>query len=301
MTAQSLTQTLQKSVFTQQVQYGELDCIQVRHPFFSADLLLQGAHLLSFKPNDKNDWLWLSETAEFRKGVSVRGGIPVCWPWFGNPDRNPDKVQEFILDPHSAPAHGIARAVDWQLTAVNESSDAVELTLELPEVDSQVWSGGATAKIVFTFTKSGLTVNLITLAGDQAVSFSQALHTYFPTSDISATRVQGFHGFAYVDALDDWSEKQQRGDIHFSEETDRIYTAGPLQTLVTPEQTLELNCNSASAVVWNPWVEKSKRLSQFPHDAWQRMFCVESANALHDYVTLQPNESHSLTLSLRQR
>lgn len=295
-----LTECLAPYSFCHAAQKGELEAIEINHPLFRAEVLLQGAQLLSFKPKNQLDWIWLSEEAEYKKGTSVRGGIPVCWPWFGNADKNPEEVQAMI-GAESAPAHGFARTQDWVLKEVSESESAVCLTLALEVEASALWQAKATLTLEIEFSQTNLSLSLITQAHEQSIELTQALHTYFPTSDIYQTRVVGFDACSFTDALDNWSEKLQKGDILFTEETDRVYQAkaNTIQRLVTPEQVLTLEANSQSAIVWNPWVKKSEGLSQFDNTAWQRMFCVETANALADKVSLQPGQSHCLSLVIK--
>jgi len=278
----------------------ELTCLEIRHPLFTADLLLQGAQLISYAPEGEQNWLWLSELAEYKSGKSLRGGIPVCWPWFGNTDKNPPAVQAQIKDINSASAHGFARERDWHITELEEDDESILVILTLTDCTHSLWRSSLSVEAEFRFTGSCLSLTLTTENIDEkTVSFSQALHTYFPTADISKTRVAGFDGTTYIDTLDNWQEKQQRGDIEFREETDRIYYAEEPVTLQTPGYQLELNTQgSSSAVVWNPWIEKAKALSQFADDAYQRMFCVETANAAADAITLAAGESHSLRLLL---
>lgn len=278
----------------------ELDCLQIRHPLFSADLLLQGAQLLHYAPQGQDNWLWLSARAEYKKGVSVRGGIPLCWPWFGNAAMNPEAVKALITTPAEAPAHGFARARDWVLTEVYEDNEDVVLTLNLSDTTHPMWQAGLSADAEFRFTASSVSLVLTTHnKGDKPVTFSQALHSYFPTSDISATHLRGLEGSRYIDTLDGWQSKTQTGEVTFTAETDRIYYGEENISLQTPEHTTELSSQgSNSCVVWNPWTEKSLRLSQFAADDFKRMFCVETANALDDAITLAPSESHSLSLLL---
>ncbi|MFT6423222.1 MAG: glucose-6-phosphate 1-epimerase [Thalassolituus sp.] len=291
---------------------GELDGIEINHPTFSAYVLLQGAQLLEFSLNNEA-WIWLSEDAEYKTGTSVRGGIPVCWPWFGNADKNPGEVQEYITA-DTPPAHGFVRTQDWTLQRVDESDDTVILLLGLEVAPSAVWKGAAKVELKITLSTSGLVLSLTTAAGEQPIAISQALHTYFPTDDIHQTRITGYDGLIYTDALDNWESHCQDGDIVFTGETDRIYHNAPLdlksgakkesdpvtntQILNTPSLKLALESTTASAVVWNPWIEKSARLSQFANDAWQRMFCVETANVLDDFASLQPRECFTLTMKL---
>lgn len=297
-----------QSAFCSHIRRGELDCIQIDHPFFQATLLPQGAQLISFKTTESdNDWIWLSEDAQYKKGTSLRGGIPICWPWFGDADKNPDPVQASLATNVKLPAHGFARTSDFQLVELYEATDRIELTLVLDVDRSDLFLPDLLLSARFCFTKQGMTLELITKnQGAQPASFSQALHTYFPTSAIDQTHIQGLSGARYYDCLDAWQLKEQQGNIAFSAETDRVYQLSapaeadprPLR-LVTPESTrLLASKGSNSAIVWNPWIAKAARLSQFPDDGWQRMFCVETANAMDDLVTLEAGESYHLTLTL---
>ena len=279
---------------------GELECLVIRHPLFRADLLLQGAQLIHYAPATEANWLWLSEQAQYRRGVSVRGGIPVCWPWFGNADKNPPAVQSNITAVTDAPAHGFARERDWTITQAEEDDNAVMLVLTLENTRHPQWQTALGLEAEFRFTASSVSVTLTTEnSGSDTVSFSQALHTYFPTADIGTTRIEGFDGCRYIDTLENWKEKIQAGAITFNGETDRIYFGEDPLTLITNDYSAELNAQgSQSSVVWNPWTEKAQRLSQFADDAYLRMFCVETANAAADAIRLAPADSHSMSLLL---
>ena len=133
-----LAKCLAPYVFCNANKRGELDVIEVSHPFFKAALLLQGAQLLSFQPTDQQGWIWLSEQAEYKRGTSVRGGIPICWPWFGDADKNPKAVQDMI-GTEKPPAHGFARTQDWTLTKIREDCHQVELSLQLEVTASELW------------------------------------------------------------------------------------------------------------------------------------------------------------------
>lgn len=284
---------LQQSAFCRLIKRQELDAIQVKHPLFTAEILLQGAQLIQFTPQNKSDWIWLSPEAQFLKGEAVRGGIPICWPWFGVPEKNPNAVQASI---HSAASHGFAREKEWALAELTESCHGVTLSFRLRDIQS--WPFDAEVSATFTLGRS-LSIDLTTEnRGHQPFSISQALHTYLPTPDIEQTQIFINHHCSYVDALDNWQPKQQTNAISFNQEVDRIYRSGGPFFIRTPTQTLKLLSNSQSAVVWNPWIEKSKRLSQFGINRYQEMFCVETANVLDDYVTIDSGQSHRLTMEL---
>lgn len=283
---------------------GELDALSIDHPNFTATLLLQGAQLISFQTKNAtgeptDNWLWLSEQAAYKTGVSVRGGIPICWPVFGVFDCNPDAVkQSFANDSVRMAKHGSARLESFELIDQQVSDTQVILQLRYSE---QAY--GLQLDATFTFSQAALDVRLVTVnTGDASLSFSQALHTYFPTSDINQTAVQGFDGATYTDTLHDWSQITQVGEVRFSSEVDRIYHASPHMHIAASLQTYDITTTgSASTVVWNPWVENAKSLSQFADDAYQQMLCVEVANAHVDAVTLAGGETHTLHMRIKRK
>ena len=299
-----------KHVFCQKIKIDQLEAIKVVHPLFQATLLLQGAQLIEFSPNNiKKNLLWLSDSVEYKEGKPLRGGIPICWPWFGNLDQNPAAIQNQIQQP--ANAHGFVRSIPWEIISINESCQKVEIVLGVTsnEKSKTFWPFEFNLEARFVFSNK-LEVELITSnTGNKKFAISQALHTYLPTTDIGKTYIHNAHSSSYIDALDNWKEKTQTGRIGFSEETDRLYFF-PAKTdtspyyklrIESPEQQLELQShNSQSAVIWNPWIEKSKRLSQFKADDYQRMYCIETANVMSDHQVLMPNKKQSLKLELSQ-
>lgn len=290
---------LRKTRFCFHHREGALPAIAIDHPQFSASVLVQGAQLVRFNPKGGPNWLWLSEREPFLPGKAVRGGIPICWPWFGDPDRNPERVRQHI---NSSEAHGLARQIDWQLEQIDESDEAVTLSLSLDSAQFEAgsWLGQAQVSVQFRFSGQALDVSLKSCnTGAEPVHISQALHSYFPTAEIQRTEILGLDGERYIDALDHWHEKRQLGPILFEGETDRIYDASAPMDLKVPDAVLHLRQQGAAkAVVWNPWDDKAGRLSHFAADAWQRMFCVETANVLDDAVCLEAGISHTMSFRL---
>ena len=302
-------------IFCQQVKIDQLEAIKIEHPLFSATLLLQGAQLIEFTPsNSTKNLLWLSDNVEYKKGKPLRGGIPICWPWFGNVDKNPAEIQHQIINSekdNTPSAHGFVRSIPWQVTSIQESCHHVEITLALSSnaESKALWPFEFNLEARFVFSNK-LEVELTTTnTSNKAFAISQALHTYLPTQDIRKTYIHNAHNSTYIDALDSWKEKTQTGRIGFSEETDRLYffpakaknnTQYELRIESPGQQLVLKNTQSQSAVIWNPWINKSKQLSQFKADDYQYMYCIETANVMSDYVVLEPNQKQSLTLELRQ-
>lgn len=291
---------LENARYTQLETLGELEAIRIRHPLLEATVVLQGAHLVHFAPAGEDNWLWMSPLARFEKGVAIRGGVPVCWPWFGDPGHNPAPVKSLV---DTDKAHGFARTALWSVDQLEELEEAVNLTLVLDAAGppgNTPWQGQARVSLTLSFSPEDLTLALTTRnTGTGPLAITQALHTYLPTEQVSATRIRGLEGAHYLDTLDDWNPKHQEGTVTFDGETDRIYQAAPELHIHSPDRTCRLaSRGSASTVVWNPGPEKAARLSDFPDDAWTGMLCVETANAADDYRELQPGASHTLSATL---
>lgn len=292
----ALGKTLSSVALTQ---LDELPALRVRNAAAEALIVLRGAQVLEFVERGRQPLLWLSERAEFRRGQTIRGGIPVCWPWFGDLARNPDPVRQLAGEPAAAPAHGLVRAQDWLLHAIDERPDQTEITLRCPTLPAH-WPH-ATELLLTIGVGRTLTLQLTTKnTGATPLALTQALHTYFAVSDIRAVTVPTLADKRYIDTLRNWSEQIQTGVENFSGETDRIYCDLPERLQLHDAQwrrAIHLRAaHSSSAVLWNPWIEKSKRLSQFADDAWQRMLCIETANVLEDAVTLAPGAAHTLEM-----
>lgn len=289
----------------ERVEMNQLACWRVRTT--NAELLVaqQGAQILSYQRDGEQPLIWLSEQAEFEQGQGVRGGVPVCWPWFGDLRRNPEQVQAMHQPGQMiVPAHGLVRALDWQLLGIDSQDHGVVLdfvfnSVEQPQTE---WPHAAELKLRIRLDDQ-LHLELDTRnLGDTPLAFSQALHSYFAVSDIRQVRVEGLRGCRYIDTLDNWLERQQPDTLSFHGETDRIYLDTPAQlSIVDPAWQRRIRLHSSgsrSAVLWNPWIDKARRLSQFAEDAWQGMLCIEHANVLDDHVLLAPGAQHRLSVSL---
>lgn len=288
----------------ERIELDELTCWRVRRG--GAELLVaqQGAQVLSFQQGEQPPLIWLSEQADYRRQQSVRGGVPICWPWFGDLGRNPHPLQAQHDNPGAAPFHGGVRALDWQLLGIDSEGEAIHLqfafdTRQHPLPD---WPHAAELRLDIRLDER-LHLDLTSHnLGSKPLILSQALHSYFAVSDIRQVTVHGLDGSRYLETLADWQERTQQGELRFAGETDRIYLDVPPRLRLHDagwNRDLHLETRgSRSAVLWNPWIDKARHLSSFADDAWQRMLCIETANVWDDCVELAPGESHSLGLSL---
>lgn len=267
-----------------------LEYVEVDTDLCQARIFMQGAQIERFQPKGQAPLLWVSSADDFQPGSGIRGGIPVCWPWFGMHE-NPQW-----------PQHGFARTRLWQLDAVQMQDQAVELkfSLTVDDADKQYWPHQSRVELIFNLSDS-LSVKLVnTNLGETPFSLTQALHTYFPIEDIHQLKASGFSGANYIE-FGEGPYTQDGDEVCFDRETDRVYSQlGDCQLLHTPNGTIEVRReNSHSAILWNPWIDKSKRLSRFNDKDYLTMVCLEAANVLDDKVTLAPGESHTLATHIR--
>lgn len=286
------------------VKLDELNCWRIRHG--QAELLVaqQGAHILSYQLAGQPPLIWLNDEAVFKTGKSIRAGVPVCWPWFGVFDRNPQSVQAMRIGKEAPAAHGFVRAMDWELGGIEAEGESlkVEFLLPYPEGGFPGWPHQVDLTLSIRLDEQ-LHIHLISHnRGAETVSISQALHSYFAVSDVREVHVEGVDGLNYIETLDNWKTVTQTGDLRFTGETDRIYLDAPPQlSIVDPawERRIVLTSSgSRTAVIWNPWVDRAAAFSDMADDGWQRMLCIETANVMGDVVNLKPGASHTLGVSV---
>lgn len=284
-------------------QHGELNCWRITSNHAELLIAQQGAQVLSYQRLGEPPLLWLSDQAIFRQGKSVRAGVPVCWPWFGNLQRNPQAVQA-MYHGEQAPAHGLARTRDWQLLGIEEAAEGLRIEFSLPQAlgDLPGWPHEVELKLLIEMgTQLKMTLSSFN-QGNDSVTISQALHSYFAVSDVRQARVEGVDNLGYIETLADWELRQQHGALGFAGETDRIYLQTPdLLKIIDPQWNRRITLHSTgsrSAVIWNPWTERARELTDMADDGWQRMLCIETANVWDDAVTLAPGASHSLSVTI---
>lgn len=270
--------------------HPEFPIVRVVNAHGEAAIAMHGAHLLDFRPVDAQPLLYLSPLSNFQEGIPIRGGIPICWPWFAAHPKYPDK-----------PFHGCARDRFWELEGVAEPDENVtELAFRLaPEkIPSELYSQAIDLTLNITVSRA-LDITLTTTnRGLKPLIVGGALHSYFAISDIKTILVEGLEGHEFVDTARKGILGHQEGAIHFDRPINRIYkNTGPIATIVDPgwERRIRIDAKgSRTTVVWNSWIEQSRETKDLPDDGYRHFVCVETANALDDCPTLAPGESHSL-------
>jgi D-hexose-6-phosphate mutarotase len=272
---------------------GGLLKLQISCPKTEGEIYLHGAHITSWKPAASEDVLWTSSRSLWEIGKPIRGGVPICFPWFG-----PKK------DDPSAPMHGFARIKEWQLDAVTAENDAIVVALSLKSDPStrQWWPFDFAARMKVAFG-SKLVMSLeVENASDVPFAFEQAFHTYFGVADVREIQILGLDGYSYLDRTEKDKEKIQQGAVQITAETNRAYLNATepvdIQDPVMRRRIRMSKKNSRETVVWNPWVATSKTMPDFGDDEWLEMVCVETCNAVKSSVQLAPGERHTMTAVL---
>ena len=270
--------------------HGGWPKVQVSAPASSGEIYLHGAHVTSWKPTGAEEVLFLSPHSIWQEGRAIRGGIPICFPWFG------DKAD----DPH-APAHGFVRTKAWQLVAVEQHGESVSVSMSSEsDADTRRWYAADFRTLYRATFGSELLLELTTTNnGSASLRLEEALHAYYHVGDATEARVSGLAGTTYIDKTDSFHHKQQSGDVVIESETDRVYLdTENLLLLTDPVLQRRISVtkqNSRSTVVWNPWKEKARELKDLGEDQWRGMLCIEVSNVGEFAVDLGPGQQHTMT------
>jgi glucose-6-phosphate 1-epimerase len=274
---------------------GGLERLSLAAPSGDADIYLQGAHVAHFQPNGHGPVLWMSRESRYEAGKPLRGGVPICFPWFGPKAGAPE-----------APLHGFARIRPWTLREVTPAAGgALRAVLAFSSGEATRAHFPHDFAALFTVTV-GATLRMelaVTNAGREAFSFEQALHTYLAVGDVRQARITGLEATGFVDKTDAMGRKPAEGrPLAIAAETDRVYL-GTTDAVTVEDPAMKRRLvigksGSRTTVVWNPWVAKAKAMPDFGDEEWPGMLCVETANAMDDAVTLAPGAAHALVATV---
>lgn len=271
-----------------------IEVLVIDNPFCQATIAYQGAQVLHYQQKQKLPILWLSQGNAFQPGKAIRGGIPLCFPWFGPHPEKPD-----------LPSHGFARQMDWQLQQASENAQGHQLRFVLRDNPATrlLWDYafeavmdihlGAQLEITFQLSNTD----------HQPFEFGFAWHSYFDIQDISQTEVHGLEHVVFLDQLSPeagYSHVESQ-PVSFCSETDRIYqqAGGNYQIRSGQQAPIQIGapaCNSV--VVWNPWAEKADRLGDMPAESWKHMLCIECGQVGEAKVHLEAGQTISYQLVL---
>lgn len=268
---------------------GGLARVSVTSPAATAEIYLHGAQLTSWVPADFEEVIFLSGESQFAAGQAIRGGIPVCFPWFRNKEDDP-----------KAPSHGFVRTKDWVLESVEEAGNSVMVALSTgSDEGTRAWWPHDFRLVHRLTIGAQLAQELVMInTGKTAARFEEALHTYYRVGSAETVRIHGLEGVAYLDNTDNNREKQQAGEIVFTAQTDRAYLntthAVEIFDRVLRRRIRLEKQSSRTTVVWNPWSTGAQTLKDLGDDEWRTMACVEASNIRAYAVDLQAGEQHSM-------
>ena len=291
--------------------HKELVAVSIENEAATALIFLQGAQLVQYQAKGHAETLWLSPECDYRAGTTLRGGIPVCWPWFGDLAHNPEHIQQQCKHSDSPPAHGFVRNRNWRLDKISrldQRNTEVTLSIDIAAGTPHYWPYNCQLSICFSIGEQ-LTIDFKVKNNDRkTLCYSAALHSYFAVANVEEALIEGLEGCQYLDCRYsqshvDEANASQQGAVTISQETDRLYyTANNTLSLKDRQRATQLSTKgSHSCVVWNPWIEKSKRLSGFNPQAYKEMLCIETANAGSDFINLQPKQQHSMSLTIANK
>lgn len=270
--------------FTQQ---GDLTIAHISSEYGQLRVALQGAQVLDWLPvNQTKPVIWVSDAAVYQTGKGVRGGVPVCWPWFGAAE--------------GLPAHGFVRTKSWSVEASGQQDRAIwlRLTIEDDEASRALWPHAFKLSLTVTMGESLDIVLQTENKGSEAFPITEALHTYFTVGDVEKAAVTGLSDCTYLDKVQGMQAFTQAGDVTIAGEVDRVYINTRTDTsIIDPVLGRDIiirKQNSTATVVWNPGAEKEKGFADMRSGDYKYMLCVESGTAGGDQVMVAPGEQHAL-------
>jgi glucose-6-phosphate 1-epimerase len=274
---------------------GDLPIVTLTNQHATAVISLYGAQLLSYIPKGEADILWMSDKSLFQEGKAIRGGIPICFPWFGpNPEDN------------KKPQHGFARLSTWTVkntTATPQGYVSITLQLQDSPATKTLWPFSFTAEIIIRIdTNLELTLRCIN-TDNKPFEYSDALHSYFNVSDISNITIDGLLNATYFPAGIDTGILQKERLVAITKEENRRYL-DHTETCVIYDKGYKRKirvgkAGSKTTVVWNPGADTTKTMSDMSPDGYKTFICVEAANAFNNIIKLHPGESFSLSTMIR--
>lgn len=282
-------------MITHQRRNADVEIIELKNARASAAVSVYGGHVLSYVPAGGTDALFVSEQSLFESGKAIRGGIPVCWPWFGPHPTDP-----------SLPLHGFVRTLQWAVADERDSADSSEVTLECRSTDAtkKIWPHDFRVTLTVSVgTRLVLTLETHNL-GNEPFAVADAFHTYFRIGDVTRVAVSGLAGSSYDDRVGEPCVRQQAGDVTIEGETNRIYHSATACDIVDPSLGRSITVSKEAfpeTVVWNPWIERAKAMTDFMDDEYRTMICVEAASVGADSFTVKPGAtvSQRMTVSVK--
>ena len=273
---------------------GGLPRVSVKTGLCRAEVYLYGAQVTSWKPAGRDEVIFVSEKSHWESGKAIRGGIPVCFPWFR---AKPDDPQ--------APMHGFVRTKEWRLEAIRREADdsvSVLMSTASDEESRRWWPHEFQLEYLLRMGERLELELTMENMGRSELHFQEALHTYFRVGDVRKASVRGLDGVRFLDNRDENKEKLQEGDLVLTKQTDNAYldARGSVEIMDASlnRRLLTEKSGSVSTIVWNPWSDGAAKMADLGDEEWRGMLCVEGGNVLGQAVTLEGGGTHRMKISL---
>jgi glucose-6-phosphate 1-epimerase len=273
---------------------GGLPKVRISSPDAAGEVYLHGAHVTSWKPAGEKEVFFLSSRSRWEEGHAIRGGVPLCFPWFRGKQGDP-----------RAPAHGFVRTKAWQIESIAQVGGAVTVSMftESDEHTKKWWPSEFRLIHRVTFGRELSLELVVTNTGRTSLRFEEALHAYYHVGNIEVTRARIPDALHYFEGADLNHKKTQLGDILITSETDRLYLntrdAIELEDPLLRRRICITKENSRTTVVWNPWEQKAHSLSDLAADEWKQLLCIEPCNVSDFAVDLAPGQQHAMKSHIR--
>lgn len=268
--------------------------VEVDNVFATAKIALQGAHVMQWQPKfEKNPVLWLSNHARYVKGRSIRGGVPICWPWFGA------HPTDSTLCPH-----GFARVIPWEVVDADSTyTGATRIALQMqqtPEAQRQLSYPYNLTLILIIGRRLRIELATTNLAAHPFV-IGEAFHTYLNVSDIEKIKITGLQECVYADKLRGYERHVENSFLQFDGEFDRVFLNHSSECVIHDAGYNRLvrvsKSGSDTTVVWTPWEQKAHATGDMGNgDEWRKMICVETTNAMENSVVINPGRTHIMSV-----
>ena len=278
---------------------GGLPVLIIRTEQCEARMFQHGAHVATWTPAGQRPGLHLCGKSAYAPTKAIRGGIPVCYPWFGGRTDDPKP------DGKPSPAHGFARTRAWRVDEVSVEEENGQIFVEMSlESDPALWDGRALARLLCSFGQTLEVALEVENKGDQLCEYEAALHTYLEVGDVAQCKLMGLEGTKFIDKVDGNKEKRSGPEpLVLTDETDRVFV-GTKNPVIIDDPVLQRHLRiekkgSQSTVVWNPWMIKAQTMPDIGGDDWKSFVCVEAANVRPHHVPLPPAAVHTMSTRIQ--
>lgn len=273
---------------------GGLTMAVVNNTHAQASMTLAGGHLMTYQIHGGQPLLWVSPNASYIPGKAMRGGIPICWPWFG---AHPE-------DPQGKPMHGLVRTMLWSVVGTRALPDgSTELRMRVSDTPETlaVWPHPFELEVIATFGPRLRIEWVARNPGSLPYQYTGAFHPYFPVGDVGSVSIYGLEGLDYLDKVQDFQRQTQPGVVKINGLTDRIYldttSEVGIEDPILHRRIHIAKQNSRTTVVWNPDVQDEK-MADVGQGQHRYFVCVEAANAVNDIVTVPPGGEGRLAMEV---